>query len=469
MPAGVALSRTGRRLGLVVAGAVLLRLAVWMMAGGYSLSTDENHWRRMGMSIYAEGWMAPRAHTYRPPLYPLFIAATYHLAGLHDGAVRIAQALLGAATCLLVYALGVRIGTPATGMLAAVAAAGYPLLVLFANLLMAEVLLTVLVLLCVLAALRLLERDRLVDAALLGAACGLAALCKPVVLAWVPLLVAVWGWVRLHDGVPARAGGQAWDPARDRKRDEAWARGSTWARDDARARKRDEAWARQDARKENDAREWEARPAPAAPGLAAALARGAALAAGLLLVLAPWSLRNAAMTGHWTPLSTNLGINLLIGHEPEATGGYRHGVDYLSMYHELVDYEMHPVVANRLATRRMLRVMVASPLRTVQLAIRKIVELWSPRVTGTRGWLAVAGALSTGPVIVLGLGGLWQVRRTHTGLVVGSLALALTLVHALIFANTRFRLPVDAALLAPAALMAQRLWRRWRDSRSRRR
>lgn len=447
MPAGVALSRTGRRLGLVVAGAVLLRLAVWMMVGGYSLSTDENHWRRMGMSIYAEGLMAPRAHTYRPPLYPLFIAATYHLAGPHDGAVRIAQALLGAATCLLVYALGVRIGTPATGMLAAVAAAGYPLLVLFANLLMAEVLLTVLVLLCVLAALRLLERDRLVDAALLGAACGLAALCKPVVLAWVPLLVAVWGWVRLHAGVPARAGGQAWDPAR--------------------ASKRDEAWARQDARNDNDAREWEARPAPAAPGLAAALARGAALAAGLLLVLAPWSLRNAAMTGHWTPLSTNLGINLLIGHEPEATGGYRHGVDYLSMYHELVDYEMHPVVANRLATRRMLRVMVASPLRTMRLAVGKIVELWSPRVTGTRGWLAVAGALSTGPVIVLGLGGLWQVRRTPTGLVVGTLALALTLVHALIFANTRFRLPVDAALLAPAALMTQRLWRRWHDSRAR--
>lgn len=49
----------------------------------------------------------------------------------------------------------------------------------------------------------------------------------------------------------------------------------------------------------------------------------AVAAAGLALVVAPWTARNWAVMGAPVPVSTNGGDNLLIGHAPGATGGYR--------------------------------------------------------------------------------------------------------------------------------------------------
>lgn len=389
-----------RALWLIAAFALAIRLAVLLLTGDAPVSTDERHWHRLGVAFQEQGLMSPRAHTYRPPLYPLLIAAAYHLAGQRPDSVRLFQAILGAATCLLVYRVGARLGSGDTGLLAAAAAAVYPLFVLFASLLMAEVLLVFLVMLCVLAAVRLFEREGALDAVMLGASFGIAGLCKPVVLGWVPVL------------------GLAWIVFAMRRRREA-----SWSL-----------------------------------SVADMGARALGVIGGMLVVIAPWTVRNAAMTGHFVPVSTNLGVNLVVGHEPGADGGYRDGVDYLAMCAQLVDGETNAAVGDRLVTRHMLARMLAAPGRTLKLALRKVVRFWNPWVTDARGWQAAVGLVSAGPVIVLGLWGLWKLRRTPAGIVVASLVVALTLVHALVFAHTRFRLPVDAALLAPAALMVQRLW-----------
>lgn len=46
---------------------------------------------------------------------------------------------------------------------------------------------------------------------------------------------------------------------------------------------------------------------------------------GLVLVMAPWWARNAQVFGAFVPVSTNGGINLFIGNNPAATGGYKWG------------------------------------------------------------------------------------------------------------------------------------------------
>ena len=178
----------------------------------------------------------------------------------------------------------------------------------------------------------------------------------------------------------------------------------------------------------------------------------------MALALAPWTVRNYLMTGQLALVSTNLGVNLLIGHEEQATGQYREGTDYLVMYERLVDAEPNAVVADRLATRRVLGWMLASPLRTAELAGRKLALFWSPWVTGGSGWTGGIGLLTCGPLLALGLWGWWGLRGSVAGWAVGALLLGLSLVHALIFAHTRFRLPIDAALMGPAALALSRLW-----------
>jgi len=193
------------------------------------------------------------------------------------------------------------------------------------------------------------------------------------------------------------------------------------------------------------------------------VAKGARLAAvigGMILVIAPWTGRNYLATGHLVPVSTNMGINLLIGHEPEATGVYREGADYLGMYDRLVLPETDPVVRDRLAVRRVAERMADDPARALKLAGRKLLLFWSPLVTGEDGWRDWIGLLSSGPLLALGLWGCWQLRGSASGWLIGSLLASLSLVHALFFAHTRFRLPIDAALVGPAALVLVERWRR---------
>ena len=373
---------------MILGLALALRVGFGLAQHGLEASTDERHWDRIGASFWQEGLLAERAGTYRPPLYPLLIAATYEVCGQQPGAVRLWQALLGTATCGLLFAVGQRLGGARVGLIAAGLAAVYPLFIFFTGTLMAETLLVFLTVAILLMALRFEEKACLRRAGELGVVLGLGGLCKPVLLAWVPLLL--WGWWRQG-------------------------RGARWG-------------------------------------------RLAAVCVGLALTIVPWTVRNYLMTGHLALVSTNMGVNLLIGHEARATGQYREGIDYLVMYERLVDAEPNAVVADRLATRRVLEWMLARPLRTAELAGRKLVLFWNPWVTGGGGWIGWIGLLTSGPLLALGLWGWWTLRGSTAGWAVGSLLLCLSLVHALIFAHTRFRLPIDAALVGPAALALSQLW-----------
>ena len=97
-----------------------------------------------------------------------------------------------------------------------------------------------------------------------------------------------------------------------------------------------------------------------------------------------------------------------------------------------------------------------------RLAIRKLLLLWSPLVAGESALRNLIALISSGPVLVLGLWGTLQLRGRPESWLVGTLALSLSLVHMVFFVHTRFRLPIDAALIAPAAWMLERGWSRWR-------
>jgi hypothetical protein len=163
--------------------------------------------------------------------------------------------------------------------------------------------------------------------------------------------------------------------------------------------------------------------------------------------------RNVYLSGHFVPISTNLGINLLVGHEPGATGFYRNGVDYWTMMELWSDDEADAVVRDALVARRIAAHMLENPLRTLELGLRKIALLWCPLPADESLLRQLVALATSAPLLLLGLLGLWRLRHEPVGWSALTLALALTLVHALFFAHTRFRLPIDAALIAPAACL----------------
>ena len=364
--------------------ALALRIGAAIACDGHAFSADEAHWQRMAEAVWRHGLLSTEAGFFRPPLYPLLIACIYSILGYEPLFVRLTQAVLSAATCLIPYGLARNVYGERTGLYAAILAACHPLFIFFSGIFMAETLLLACTGLALWQVQRVVDRPNAPRAVGLGVILGLGALCKPVLLIWVPLLfVVLW---------KARIG--------------RWICGVKYM---------------------------------------------TLVILTLVLTIVPWTLRNKQVSGHPVPISTNLGVNLLVGHEPSATGSYSDEADYWHMVEEIARGEKDPVLRDALVARHVLQGIVTQPLRTLRLGAIKVASLWIPFGQNASTVRAISLGLMGGLVLLLGTTGLWQMRHSPVSWSALSLLVALVGVHAMFFAHIRFRLPIDLALIAPVA------------------
>ena len=101
-----------------VAGfSLLLRLAYVLKTGAGGLSPDAYDWMSTALKLAAgEGF----GGTWRPPGYIFFLAGIFSVSGKSIMAVKLAQALLGAATVVLVYFTAKNLFSRRTASIAAV-------------------------------------------------------------------------------------------------------------------------------------------------------------------------------------------------------------------------------------------------------------------------------------------------------------------------------------------------------------
>jgi 4-amino-4-deoxy-L-arabinose transferase-like glycosyltransferase len=135
-------------------------------------------------------------NTFRPPGYPLFLAAVYALAGHSYAVVKVLQSLIGALTCVLVVMIGERLFSKRTGVIAGVIAAVYPFLVLYSGFLLSEILFVFLSMAFIYALLRLRGNWTWWGVAIAGLVLGLMNLTRPVALL-LPGLLFFWLWGEL--------------------------------------------------------------------------------------------------------------------------------------------------------------------------------------------------------------------------------------------------------------------------------
>jgi 4-amino-4-deoxy-L-arabinose transferase-like glycosyltransferase len=140
-----------------------------------------------------ENWFGHPMRSWRAPLYPLFLAAVYGIFGHSHLAVQIVQAILGAATAVLVCLLAMRLRSE-IAPLAGWAAAIYPPLVATASEVMTESLFTLLLVAAVLTTLEARGRNDQRWALAAGVLVGLAGLVRPVGLLTAPAVLAVAAW-----------------------------------------------------------------------------------------------------------------------------------------------------------------------------------------------------------------------------------------------------------------------------------
>jgi 4-amino-4-deoxy-L-arabinose transferase-like glycosyltransferase len=168
-------------LALVLVGAAALKLLQLLLSHSspfYEPAVlDAKYYHEWALRI-AGGDLLGDGVFYGLPLYPYFLAACYALVGPVVLVPKLAQVALGVATIFLVYRIGERLDTAATGLLAAVLAAFYGPLLFHETLLVPESLAVPLYaaglyLCCV-----FLERPSLGRGALVGFVLGVACLTK---------------------------------------------------------------------------------------------------------------------------------------------------------------------------------------------------------------------------------------------------------------------------------------------------
>lgn len=181
--------------------ALLIRLAFCFvlfprLAGPLALGVDSDQYGRLAVN-WADGkgfafHEGSEPTLYRGPVYPALLASIYVATrSLHPG-TEVAQSVIGALTCLLVYFIGRRAFSPWVGYVAALAAAFDPLLIWYSPRLAYEPLLTFLLALAIYSVLPFQESQQVKHAVLMGFCFGLAALANQVVLLLPIVLCAVY-------------------------------------------------------------------------------------------------------------------------------------------------------------------------------------------------------------------------------------------------------------------------------------
>jgi 4-amino-4-deoxy-L-arabinose transferase-like glycosyltransferase len=188
----------------VVALALLVRVLVVILTPHFVPQTDSAAYDRTAVSLAQHGRFPASDFTagpaaFRPPAFPLALAAVYKVVGVSSASTRweagrLLEAVLGAAAVALVAVIALRLWGRRAGLLAGLIAAVYPPLVLVGSSLMTEPLFIALLLAAVLAALIARDsRHRRRWEVLTGLLVGLGALTRGNGIALlVPICFLVW-------------------------------------------------------------------------------------------------------------------------------------------------------------------------------------------------------------------------------------------------------------------------------------
>lgn len=190
---------TGDYAGLFVLALVvrLASLLIFPPPTGTSHLPDSDEYDRLGRNLTEHGrysiesQLPWRADLTRTPVYPVFVAGCYLVAGPQPLVVIVLQAVIGAGSCLAVFAIGTRLFSRRAGLFSAVLLAVDPLSARYAGLLLSETLFTALFALGLLCGVIYSYSGQVRSVLGMSLCFGAAALCRPIAVLW-PLVVAAW-------------------------------------------------------------------------------------------------------------------------------------------------------------------------------------------------------------------------------------------------------------------------------------
>jgi 4-amino-4-deoxy-L-arabinose transferase-like glycosyltransferase len=181
------------------------------------------------------------------------------------------------------------------------------------------------------------------------------------------------------------------------------------------------------------------------------LRTGLAMALGLVILMAPWWVRNWRIYGRFVPTAVWMGASLYDGLNPDATGASN--MDFLGAPEFWPRDELDQ---DRELMRRALQFARQEPGRVAHLAWIKLGRYWCPwpNAEGFRSPLvAVASAVVMVPVLA-GIGlGLFRLRRDlRAWILLAGPLFYFCLVHMVFASSMRYRIPAEVPAMGLAAV-----------------
>ncbi len=210
--------------------------------------------------------------------------------------------------------------------------------------------------------------------------------------------------------------------------------------------------------------------------------RISAIAGVAILVLLPWTIRNAIVMDAFVPIATNASDTLWAGHNPGATGSQMYVTEaYLQQFDQNPPHR--ELQASKALRNDAFEYMFTHPLQELKLIPLKLIHLnrgdsfalvWVNETPGIPplsalnyeriGVLADIGYFGLLALTLLGsvfLGREFWSRPTFR-CIKASFATALFLYGFLYYGNYRYRIPYEALMVVVAATIVTQMWRRMR-------
>lgn len=167
---------------VIFLAALILRLSSSLLIQQQPIVHDAAQYNVIAKNIIeGKGFSYDATHltSSRSPIYPYFLSVIYKIFGYNYVYAKIAQAVIGAITCLIVYLIAKNIYNSFIGLWAALTACVYPSLIGYSSLLYSETLAGFLVALSILTFIFALKKDKPLLFVFSGACFGLLSLCYP--------------------------------------------------------------------------------------------------------------------------------------------------------------------------------------------------------------------------------------------------------------------------------------------------
>jgi 4-amino-4-deoxy-L-arabinose transferase-like glycosyltransferase len=186
----------------------------------------------------------------------------------------------------------------------------------------------------------------------------------------------------------------------------------------------------------------------------------ALLLGSFCLTLAPWTIRNYRVTGHFVATTLWVGPSLYDGLSTEATGAS--DMRFVENDGRYAQRGMSEYENDRHYRHRAAEFVRAHPWRAVELAAVKQWRFWNPVPNAEQfgHWAICLGVgLFEAPVLLLAALGFWQTRGSRrTWLAAAGPVLYFAVVHTVFVGSLRYRLPPEYPLLVLTAVGLRWLW-----------